>query len=109
MKKIVTNGLVVGTQLIVGGLFLFMLFSEDNVDSRVVVVENDNLNKMADSVTELFVVDHVVAEPVDLISEEELKSAEEKKRQEEEAARKAAAEEISDAAAFDRQETPVWV
>ena len=99
MKKIVTNGLVVGTQLIIGGLFLFMLFSDDNVDSRVVVVENNNLNKMADSVTELFVVDHVVVEPVDLVSEEELISAEEKKRQEEEAARKKAEEEAARIAA----------
>ena len=99
MKKIVTNGLIVGTQLIVGGLFLFMLFSDNNVDSRVVVVENNNLNKMADSVTELFVVEHMVVEPVDLISEEELISAEEKKRQEEEAARKAAEEEAARKAA----------
>ena len=92
MKKIVTNALVVGTQLIVGGLFLFMLFSDNNEDSRVVVVENNNLNKMADAVTELFVVDHAVVEMVDTTSEEELISSEEKKRQEEEAARLAAEE-----------------
>ena len=81
MKKIVTNALVVGTQLIVGGLFLFMLFSDNNEDSRVVVVENNNLNKMADAVTELFVVDHAVIEMADTTSEEELISSEEKKRQ----------------------------
>ena len=57
MKKIVTNALIVGLQLIVGGLFLFMLFSDNNEDSRVVVVQNNNLNKMADSVNELFVVE----------------------------------------------------
>jgi len=73
---------------------LFMLFSDNNEDSRVVVVENNNLNKMADSVNELFVVDHAVVEAVeDTVSEEELISAEEKKRQEEEAAKKAAEEE----------------
>ena len=99
MKKIVTNALVVGTQLIVGGLFLFMLFSDNNEDSRVVVVENNNLNKMADAVNELFVVDHAVVEtPVDTVSEEELISAEEKKRQEEEAARIAAEEAARKAA-----------
>lgn len=93
MKKIVTNALIVGTQLIVGGLFLFMLFSDNNEDSRVVVVENNNLNKMADSVNELFVVDHAVVVEETVISEEELISAEEKKKQEEEAARLAAEEE----------------
>lgn len=97
MKKIVTNALVVGTQLIVGGLFLFMLFSDNNKDSRVVVVDNNNLDKMADAVTELFVVDHVVV-PVDTASEEELISSEEKKRQEEEAARLAAEAEAAEAA-----------
>ena len=96
MKKIVTNALVVSLQLIVGGLFLFMLFSDNNEDSRVVVVENNNLNKMADTVNELFVVEHAVVEQeVDTVSEEELISAEEKKKQEEEAARKAAEEEAA--------------
>lgn len=96
MKKIVTNALIVSGQLIVGGLFLFMLFSDDKIDSRVVVVDNNNLNKMADSVNELFVVDHaVVTDSVDenAVNEEELISAEEKKKQEEEAARIAAEEE----------------
>ena len=51
MKKIVSNVLIVSTQLIIGGLFLFMLFSDNNEDNKVVVVENDNLNKMADAVS----------------------------------------------------------
>jgi len=54
MKKIVSNILVVGSQLMVGVLFLCMLFSDSNEDLKVVVVKNDNLNKMADSVSELF-------------------------------------------------------
>ncbi len=95
MKKIVTNALIVGTQLIVGGLFLFILFSDNSTDSRVVVVENNNLNKMADAVNELFVVDHAVIEAVDITNEEELISVEEKKRLEEEKARKAAEEEAA--------------
>ena len=65
MKKIVSNVLIVSTQLIVGGLFLFMLFSDNNEDNRVVVVDNNNLGKMADAVSELFVVDHVVVESTD--------------------------------------------
>ena len=60
MKKIVSNVLIVSTQLIVGGLFLFMLFSNKTEDNRVVVVENNNLDKMADAVSELFEVDHAV-------------------------------------------------
>ena len=91
MKKIVSNALIVSTQLIVGGLFLFMLFSDNNVDSRVVVVENNNLDKMADAVSELFVVDHVVVEDTDKQKEEELIAAEQK-RLEEEARLKAEAE-----------------
>jgi len=91
MKKIVSNVLVVSTQLIIGGLFLFMLFSGHPEDSRVAVVDNNNLNKMADAVSELFEVDRSVAS-VDEKKEEELISSEEKAK-EEEAARIAAEEE----------------
>lgn len=96
MKKIVSNLLIVSTQLIVGGLFLFMLFSDSNEDNRVVVIENNNLDKMADAVSELFVVDHVVV--VDEKKEEELIAAEQK-RLEEEAQAKAQAEAEAQAAA----------
>ena len=57
MRKIVSNVLVVGTQLVIGGLFLFMLFSDKNENNHIAVVENNNLDKMADAVSELFVVD----------------------------------------------------
>ena len=103
MKKIASNLLIVSTQLVVGGLFLFMLFSNGVEDNKVVVVKNNNLNKMADSVSELFVADqleNVVAsdtKEVNLMDEEEAakKRAEEeaKKKAEEEAARKKAEEE----------------
>lgn len=87
MNKIVSNILIVSTQLIVGGLFLFMLFSDNNEGNRVVVVENNNLDKMADAVSELFVVDHAVVEDEakKQQEEEELKAAEEQRRLEEEA------------------------
>lgn len=98
MKKIVSNGLVVCTQLIVGGLFLFMLFSDNNENSKVVMIENNNLNKMSDAVNELFIIEQVVL-PVDTTSEEELISAEEKQRQEEEILRLAAEEEAARIAA----------
>ena len=103
MKKIVSNVLVVSTQLIIGGLFLFMLFSNSNEDNKVVVVKNDNLNKMADAVSELFIVDQMEAKvdesvEFDLMTEEEKKAlaeAEAKKKAEEEAARKKAEEEAA--------------
>lgn len=86
MKKIVSNILIVSTQLIVGALFLVMLFSNNNESNKVVVVENDNLNKMADAVSELFVEEEaekpVIDETkqVDLITEEQRKAREEAKR-----------------------------
>ncbi len=100
MKKIVSNVLIVSSQLIVGGLFLFMLFSETHEDNRVVVVENNNLDKMADAVSELFVVDHAVVDTTDKEKEEELIAAEQKKA-EEEANRKAQEEARRNATVVD--------
>lgn len=95
MKKIVSDILIVGTQLIVGGLFLWILFSDNNENNQVVVIENDNLNKMADSVSELFTEDKTLTETVESTEVIELPSSEElaKKAQEEEEARKIAEEE----------------
>ena len=93
MKKIVSNVLIVSTQLIIGALFLVMLFSDKNENDKVVVVENDNLNKMADVVSELFVEEEaekpVIDETkqVDLITEEQRKAREEAKRVAEEKAK----------------------
>lgn len=53
MRKIVSNILIVSIQLVVGGLFLFMLFSDNSEGKQVVVIENNNLYKMADAVSEL--------------------------------------------------------
>lgn len=94
MKKIASNILIVSTQLIIGGLFLFMLFSDSNEDNKVVVVENDNLNKMADSVSELFVADQLENKVSNDTTEVDLVSEEERKAQEQaEAEAKAKAEE----------------
>lgn len=83
MKKIVSNVLVVSVQLIVGGLFLFMLFGKDDTaDSKVVVVNNNNLDKMTDVISELFEADQVV-KTVDDSKVEELVDAEQKRREEE--------------------------
>ena len=93
MKKIVSNVLIVSTQLIIGALFLVMLFSDKNGNNKVVVVENDNLNKMADAVSELFVEEEAEkpvideSKQVDLITEEQRKAREEAKRVAEEKAK----------------------
>ena len=75
MKKIVSNTLIVSTQLIVGFLFLVMLFSNENENSKVVMIQNNNLDKMSDSVAELFVIDNPI---IDMNKEELLISVEEK-------------------------------
>lgn len=75
MGKIVSNALIVSTQLIVGFLFLVMLFSNENENSKVVMIQNNNLNKMSDSVAELFVIDNPI---IDMTKEELLVSVEEK-------------------------------
>ena len=95
MKKIVSNVLIVSTQLIIGGLFLFMLFSDSNDDKKHVDVENDNLNKMADAVSELFVADQMANTEVEIdeTMEVDLITEQEKKAREEEIARKKAEEE----------------
>lgn len=78
MKKIVSNILIVSMQLLVGGLFLLVLFlgkgSENNSN---MVVRNNNLDKMADSVSVLFIDDLEKLSNVDDDSvEEELNSTE---------------------------------
>jgi len=99
MGKIVSNVLIVSTQLIVGGLFLFMLFSDSNEKSgRVVVIENNNLDKMADAVSELFVVDHVVVSDNKDVKEEELVDAEQKRLEEERAKAEAEALRLAEEA-----------
>ena len=61
MKKIVSTTLIVGTQLLVGGLFLVTLFTGEIVDNKVVIVENNNLSKMVDIVSGLY-MDNAVEE-----------------------------------------------
>lgn len=58
MKKIVAT-IIVATQLLVGGLFLVTLFTGKEVDKKVVVVENNNLSKMVDVVSGLYMDDFV--------------------------------------------------
>lgn len=95
MKKIVSDILIVFVQLIVGGLFLWLIFSDKQENSKFVVINNDNLNRMADATGELFKEDTTVTTQVVDSSVVELTSVEEaaKKAQEEEEARRKAEEE----------------
>ena len=92
MKKIVSNVLVVSVQLIVGGLFLCMLFSDNNEESKIVVTNNDNLNKMADSVSLLFTGDKSLVDVVDEVEVELLSVEEVEAQKAKEAEEKAKAE-----------------
>ena len=56
MKKIVATTLIVAAQLLVGGLFLVTLFTGKEVDKKVVIVENNNLSRMVDLVSELYIL-----------------------------------------------------
>ena len=103
MKKIVSNILIVSTQLLVGGLFLLMLFSDNNTDNSVVIVRNNNLNKMADSVSNLFTEDLAVTNVVDTTTTEELISQEEAAEQERIAQEKAAEEAQAQAKAQEEE------
>lgn len=59
MKKIVANTLIVGTQLMLGALFLVGLFNSKADEEKVAVIENNNLSKMADAVNVMFVTNTV--------------------------------------------------
>ena len=56
MKKIVLNIFVISLQLLMVGLFFMTIFSEKvNITKEVSIVDNENLDKMADSVSLLFI------------------------------------------------------
>lgn len=82
MNRIAKTSIIVSAQLLVVGLFLFVSFTGQKESEKVVVVENTNLVKMADSVSELFLSQVPTIEEVDLDEEvvEELISSEEKEK-----------------------------
>lgn len=56
MKKIVLNIFVISLQLLVVALFFMTVFSEKvNITKKVSIVDNENLDKIADSVSLLFI------------------------------------------------------
>ena len=56
MKKIVLNIFVISLQLLMVGLFFMTIFSEKvNITKEVSIVDNENLDKIADSVSLLFI------------------------------------------------------
>lgn len=92
MKKIVSNILIVSAQLLVGGLFLLTLFSNDDADNSIVIVRNNNLDKMADSVSVLFVDSLAQTKKVNDSTVEEIRTSEEAEKARLEAEAKAKAE-----------------
>ncbi len=54
MKKIATKIITISSQIGIASLFLVLLFSNAKADDEVIVLENNNFNKMADSVFSLF-------------------------------------------------------
>ena len=69
MKRKVVNTLVIGSQLLIVGLFFVTVFSEKvSVKKYVTTIHNDNINKIATSVSLLFEEEEVV--PVVSITED---------------------------------------
>ena len=55
MRRTVSNLIVIGLQLLIVGLFFGTVFNDDvNLEKHVSVVHNENLDKIADSVSLLF-------------------------------------------------------
>ena len=74
MKKIVSTTIIVGMQLLVGGLFLVTLFSDNSENNKVVIVENNNLSKMVDTVSGVYmgnVIKSVDTQDIDVKDNEE--------------------------------------
>ncbi len=78
LKRIVIASLLVGIQLLVGGLFLVMLFSSNTEKNGILVVNNKNINKEIDIITNIFnnknkieIVDETINEEtgIDIIEE----------------------------------------
>lgn len=92
LKKIVAGTLIVLVQLVFSALFLVAFLNAGNVKAKLVVVENKNLSKMADSVNSLFISnDELLAIKLSKNVEEKLITTEEadKIRAEEQAKKEA--------------------
>lgn len=59
MKKIAAKLITISSQVLVVGLFLILLFSSGSKNSKTISVNNNNFNKMADSVSFLFKEDEL--------------------------------------------------
>lgn len=95
MKKIVAGTSIVFVQLVVVALFLTGLINSNNETSELVVVENNNLGKMADSVNNLFVKedDLLLLNNNKNVEEELITNEEAEKQRAEELAKKEAEEQ----------------
>ena len=77
MKRKVSSLIVIASQLLIVGLFFVTVFNEDiKVEKHVSIIHNDNLNKIATSVSLLFEEEIPVEEKLEDLILEELPSIE---------------------------------
>lgn len=73
MRRTVSNLLVIGSQLLIVGLFFTTVFNENvKVEKYVSTIHNDNLNKIATSVSLLFSSEDVLLVDNEIVNEEVL-------------------------------------
>lgn len=80
MRRTVSNLLVIGTQLLIVGLFFTTIFTNDiKVNKHVSIIHNDNLDKIATSVSLLFEEEDITSidKKLDDMTLEELPSLDE--------------------------------
>lgn len=83
MKKIATKLITISSQILIVSLFLVLLFSNGKENNEVIIVSNDNFNKMADSVSFLFKKEEMMLNTDDgteTLLEEDTKGEEEEKK-----------------------------
>ena len=71
MRRTISNLLVIGCQLLIVGLFFGTIFNDDiRLEKHVSTIHNENLNKIANSVSLLF-KEETISEKVDIIEKHE--------------------------------------
>ncbi len=65
MNKMAAKLITISSQILIVSLFLIVLFSGDTKQDKVIIVGNNNLDKMADSVSSLFVEEEMLLNSID--------------------------------------------
>jgi len=77
MRRRVSNLMIIGTQLLIVGLFFATVFNNDvSFEKHVSTIHNENLNKIANSVSLLFIEEDIedIEEKMEELILEELPS-----------------------------------